>query len=87
MLHQLEPSYDVAYLDGDPGGYLDHLRVLERLLNPRATLISSNLFLGVHDPNIPGLRECSKYRAELLQPDGAWPSAFVTSFMVSVRRA
>ena len=86
VLGELEPPYDVAFLDGDPGGYLDHLRSLDRLLRPGATLLSSNLFLGVHDRNIPGLEECANFRAELLQADGPWLSAFATSFLVSVRR-
>lgn len=80
----LEP-YDACFFDAEPAVALVCLPHFVRLMEPGALLISANLFLGRHDPEMPGLDQAAGYRERLLE-DPRFLTAFVPSGLaLSVR--
>ena len=78
--------YDLIFSDGDLDEYLADLDHFLRLLRPGGLLITSNLFLGQHDPNIPGLDQAAAYRLRILDDDRLLTSFLPTGMALSVRR-
>jgi predicted O-methyltransferase YrrM len=66
VLAQLSGVFDFIFCDGDPDQYLTDLGHFLRLLRPGGTLVSSNLFLGIHVPDAPWLRQSAEYRLRIL---------------------
>ena len=86
ILPKLGGRYDLVYFDTDPKESLHTLRVSERLLRRGGLLISANLFLGQHAPNLPGLNKTAEYRLRILDAD-RWQTAFLQDgTAISVRR-
>lgn len=83
VLADFDPPYDLVFYDASvptPG----ELDVFHRLLRPAGLLVTSNLFLGRHVPDLPGLEEGAAYRRRLLNPEH-WLTAFADLKGVSVR--
>lgn len=77
-------AFDLIFCDAfipTPGD----LTAFERLSSPACVLITSNLFLGRYDPEMPGLAEGALYREKLLASD-EWATAFAGFKAISVRR-
>jgi predicted O-methyltransferase YrrM len=86
VLAGLAGSYDLIYFDTDPAESLADLAHFERLLKPGALLVSTNLFLGQHAPNLPGLDKAAQYRLRILDND-SWLTAFLPDgTAISIRR-
>ena len=66
VLPRLSGPYDMIFCDGDLAEYVTDLDHFRRLLRDGGLLVSSNLFLGRYDPNLPGLEQAAAYRLELL---------------------
>jgi predicted O-methyltransferase YrrM len=86
VLAGLQGAYDLIYFDTDPAESLGALPHFERLLKPGALLVSTNLFLGQHAPNLPGLEKAAEYRERIL--DGRrWLTAYLSDgTALSIRR-
>jgi predicted O-methyltransferase YrrM len=86
ILPKLKGRYDLVYFDTDPKESLKTLDLSERLLRRGGLLISANLFLGQHAPNLPGLNKTAEYRLRILDAD-RWRTAFLPDgTAISVRR-
>lgn len=84
-LDDLFEPYDVCFFDAEPAVALVCLPHFVRLMEPGALLISANLFLGRHDPEMPGLDQTAGYRERILE-DPRFLTAFVPSGLaLSVR--
>ena len=62
-------SYDFVFSDGDPDRYQDEFADVMRLLRPRGTLLTSNLFLGIYVPDAPYLEQAAAHRLRLLEDE------------------
>lgn len=69
VLTRLIDPYDLIFCDGDIEEYLVDLDHFLRLLRPGGLLITANLFLGQHDPDIPGLDQAAAYRLRILNDE------------------
>jgi predicted O-methyltransferase YrrM len=76
VLPKLKPGYDLAYFDTDPAESLGDLAEFGRLLKPGGLLISTNLFLGQHAPNLPGLDRAAAYRVRILD-EKRWRTGYL----------
>lgn len=76
ILPGLATGYDLIFADGDINEYLFDLDQFLRLLRPGGLLVSANLFLGQHVPDLPGLDQAAGYRNMLLN-DRRWLTAFL----------
>lgn len=87
VLRGLKGPYDLIYFDGDPAEALDDLDNFERIIRPGGLLISSNLFLGAFDPNMPGLEKTAEYRKRIISGD-RWTTGWLQngSKALSIRR-
>lgn len=86
VLAGLRGSYDLIYFDTDPAESLADLAQFERLLKPGALLVSANLFLGQHAPDLPGLEKSAEYRLRILN-SGRWLTAYLPDGeALSIRR-
>lgn len=83
VVPRLVPPFDMAFYDASvpTPGDLDEFA---RLVRGGGLLVTSNLFLGQHDPNMPGLEEGARYRMRLLE-DGQWLTSFAGAKAISVR--
>lgn len=85
VLDDLFEPYDVCFFDAEPAVALICLPHFVRLMEPGALLVSANLFLGRHDPEMPGLDQTAGYRERILE-DPRFLTAFVPSGLaLSVR--
>ena len=87
VLPSLTGPYDLIFCDSDIDGYLVDLDHFLRLLRPGGLLISSNLFLGQHDPDIPGLEQAAAYRLRILDDERLQTAFLRAGLALSVRRA
>ena len=86
LLPKLKGRYDLVYFDTDPKESLKALDMSERLLRRGGLLISANLFLGQHAPNLPGLDRAAEYRLRILDAN-RWQTAYLPDgTAISVRR-
>jgi len=86
ILPTLKGRYDLVYFDTDPNESLKTLDLSERLLRRGGLLISANLFLGQHAPNLPGLHKTAEYRLRILDTN-RWQAAYLPDgTAISVRR-
>ena len=87
VLRGLKGPYDLIYFDGDPAEALDDLDNFEQIIRPGGLLISANLFLGVYDPNLPGLEKTAEYRKRIASGE-RWSTAWLQtgSKALSIRR-
>jgi len=86
VIRGLEGAYDLIYFDTDPEESLTALDHSERLLRRGGLLISANLFLGQHAPNLPGLEKTAEYRLRILD-SSRWLTAYLPDgTALSVRR-
>lgn len=82
-LDGLEPGYDLVFYDASiPTA--GELAAFHALLRPGGLLVTSNLFLGVYDPNMPGLSHGADARLELLDRE-RWLTTFADLKALSVR--
>jgi len=82
-LDGLEPGYDLVFYDASIPT-IEELAKFRALLSPGGLLVTSNLFLGVYDPNMPGLSHGAESRRELLDR-GRWLTTFADLKALSVR--
>jgi predicted O-methyltransferase YrrM len=87
MLPCLPGPYDLIFCDAEPADYPAILDQNLRLLRPGGLLLTSNLFLGQHDPDAPGLDEAAACRARLLDDPGLLTSFLPGGLALSVRLA
>lgn len=86
ILPALNESYDLTYFDTDPAESLLDLQQFQRLLRPGGLLISANLFLGQHAPELPGLEKTAEYRERILH-DADWLTSFLPDgTAISIKR-
>jgi predicted O-methyltransferase YrrM len=86
ILPALNESYDLTYFDTDPAESLLDLQQFQRLLKPGGLLISANLFLGQHAPELPGLEKTAEYRERILH-DADWLTSFLPNgTAISIKR-
>lgn len=83
VLRDLESGYDLVFYDASIPT-LEELTAFRALLRPGGLLITSNLFLGVYDPNIPGLSQGAEVRLALLDRE-RWLTTFADLKALSVR--
>jgi predicted O-methyltransferase YrrM len=76
VLPKLKGKYDLVYFDTDPGESLTALEHSKRLLRRGGILLSANLFLGQHAPDMPGLEKMAQYRLQILDAR-QWLTAFM----------
>ena len=79
----LEPGYDLVFYDASIPSP-EELAVFRALLRPGGLLVTSNLFLGVYDPAMPGLDRGAETRRQLLVAE-QWQTTFVDLKALSVR--
>ena len=82
-LATLEPGYDLVFYDAHVPTPAELARFRE-LLRPGGLLVTSNLFLGQYDPEMPGLEEGARYREQLFDP-AEWLTTFAGLKALSVR--
>ena len=87
VLPSLTGPYDLIFCDSDIEEYLVDLDHFLRLLRPGGLLITSNLFLGQHDPDIPGLEQAAAYRLRILDDERLQTAFLPAGPALSVRRA
>ncbi len=85
VLPRLTGPYDLIFCDGDIDEYLVDLDHFLRLLRPGGLLVTSNLFLGQHDPDLPGLEQAAAYRERILGEDRLLTAFLPTGLALSVR--
>lgn len=83
-LDELTSPFDLIFSDGDLPTP-DRLETFAALVRSGGVLISANLFLGQHDPQLPELEDIARYRSRLLA-DERWLTSFAGTKAVSVRR-
>ena len=81
MLSGLDGPYDLVFYDAAVPTSA-HLDAFSRLLAPLGTLLTSNLFLGLYEPDHPRLADGGVYRDRLF--GGGWSTAFVGTTAVDV---
>lgn len=86
-LDPLTGPYDLVFYDGHPADTLVFLPHAFRLLDPGGLLISSNLFLAVHDPQLPGLDQAAAYRDRITEDPRLLTSFLPSGLAVSIRIA
>ena len=86
VLTRLTDPYDLIFCDGDIDEYLVDLDHFLRLLRPGGLLITANLFLGQHDPDIPGLDQVAAYRLRILDDERLLTTFLPRGLALSVRR-
>ena len=86
VLARLTGPYDLIFCDSDIDEYLVDLDHFLRLLRPGGLLVSSNLFLGQHDPNIPSLDQAAAYRLRILDDERLLTAFLPAGLALSVRR-
>ena len=86
VMSRLAVQYDFIFCDGDPDEYLVDLDHFLRLLEAGGLLLSSNLFLGQYDPDIPGLEQATTYRQRILDDQALLTAFLPTGLALSVRR-
>ncbi len=77
------PGYDLVFYDAHVPTRAELVRFRE-LLRPGGLLVTSNLFLGQYDPEMPGLEEGARYRERLFD-DAEWLTTFAGLKALSVR--
>jgi len=82
-LEDLEPGYDLVFYDASIPTP-EELSRFRALLRPGGVLLTSNLFLGIYDPRMPGLARGAESRLELLN-QVHWQTTFVDLKALSVR--
>ncbi|MCH7641512.1 class I SAM-dependent methyltransferase, partial [Patescibacteria group bacterium] len=86
VLPQLSGPYEFIFCDGDIDEYLVDLDHFLRLLEPGGLLVTANLFLGQHDPDIPGLDQAATYRHRILDERRLVTAFLPTGLALSVRK-
>jgi predicted O-methyltransferase YrrM len=84
VLPQLTGPYDLVFSDAAVPGP-DDLTQFARLVRRDGLLLTSNLFLGVYDPQHPDLPAGAVYRRQVLESE-EWSTAFVGMKAISLRR-
>ena len=87
VLAGLSEPYDLIFCDSGIEEYLVDFDHFLRLLWPGGLLITSNLFLAQHDPDIPGLDQASAYRLRILDDERLLTALLPGGLALSVRRA
>ena len=82
-LARLDPGYDLVFYDARIPT-VEEVAAFRALLRPGGLLVTSNLFLGVYDPAMPGLERGAETRAELLDAN-QWLTTFADLKALSVR--
>ena len=82
-LDGLEPGYDLVFYDARIPT-VEELAEFRALLRPGGLLVTSNLFLGIWDPSMPGLSHGAESRRELLDSE-RWLTTFADLKAISVR--
>lgn len=85
VLDGLEEPFDLCFFDADPDAALVCLPHFVRLTEPGALLVSANLFLGRHDPGLPGLDATAAYRDRLLEDPRLLTAFLPSGLALSVR--
>jgi predicted O-methyltransferase YrrM len=67
VLSELEGPYDLIFSDGDPEEMPSDLDHFVRLIRPRGTLVSANLFLAQFVPDLAGIEQMAEYRRRILE--------------------
>lgn len=86
VLPEVSGPYEFIFCDGDIGEYLFDLDHFLRLLSPGGLLVTSNLFLGQHAPDIPGLDQAAAYRQRILDEPRLLTAFLPAGLALSVRR-
>ena len=86
VLPQLSSPYEFIFCDGDIHEYLVDFDHFLRLLEPGGLLVTANLFLGQHDPDIPGLDQAATYRQRILDERRLVTAFLPTGLALSVRK-
>ncbi len=86
VLPRLTGPYDLIFCDSDIDEYLIDLDHFLRLLRPGGLLVTSNLFLGQHDPDIPGLDQAAAYRLRILDDERLLTAFLPGGLALSARR-
>jgi predicted O-methyltransferase YrrM len=84
-LPRLGGPYDLVFCDADLDEYPSFFQEFLRLLSPKGTLLTSNLFLGLYGADLPGLEQAALYRERLLL-EPSLLTAFIGRMAISVRR-
>jgi predicted O-methyltransferase YrrM len=84
LLSELDAVYDILFYDAAIPAPED-LAQFARLVRQGGILLSSNIFLGVYDPQNPDLLLGAAYRRAALE-NGDWFTAFIGTKAISVRR-
>ena len=87
VLAGLTEPYDLIFCDSDIEEYLVDFDHFLRLLRPGGLLITANLFLAQHDPDMPGLDQASAYRLRILDDERLLTALLPGGLALSVRRA
>ncbi len=82
-LEGFEPGYDLVFYDASIPS-IEEIAAFRALLRPGGLLVTSNLFLGVYDPGMPGLARGAESRRELLVRE-RWLTTFADLKALSVR--
>jgi predicted O-methyltransferase YrrM len=82
-LDGLEPGYDLVFYDASIPT-VEELAAFRALLRPGGLLVTSNLFLGVYDPSMPGLERGAQTRRQLLDRE-RWLTTFADLKALSIR--
>ncbi len=85
VLRGLSGPYGFIFCDGDIDEYLVDLDHFLRLLSPGGLLVTSNLFLGQHAPDIPGLDQAAAYRQSILDEPRLLTAFLPSGLALSVR--
>jgi predicted O-methyltransferase YrrM len=85
VIPKLQGTYDLIYFDTDPAESLMALEQSERLLRHGGLLISANLFLGQHAPDLPGLEQTAEYRLRILDSNRWLTSYLPDGTAISIR--
>ena len=86
VLPQLSGPYEFIFCDGDIDEYLVDLDHFLRLLELGGLLVTANLFLGQHDPDIPALDQAAAYRQRILDERRLVTAFLPTGLALSVRK-
>ncbi len=86
VLPELSGPYEFIFCDGDIDEYLVDLDHFLRLLSPGGLLVTSNLFLAQHAPNIPGLDQAAAYRQRILEEPRLLTAFLPSGLALSVRK-
>ncbi len=87
VLPRLDGPYDLIFCDSSLDEYASYLDHFLRLLRPGGLLITANLFLGRHGPDIPGLDQAAAYRQRILDGERLQTAFLPGGLALSVRRS